>query len=114
MPAFDASLIAALKTGRPTLFRRLLAVYLSYSPKAVVALLDAANDGNVSALKIASHSLKSSSANVGAVRLADLCRRVEARAMVGDVAGCAAIVKDLEAEYSEVARLLDAELAQVA
>jgi len=45
----------------------------------------AAETGDQPALMMASHSLKSNSANVGAVQLADLCRALEADARAGAV-----------------------------
>ncbi len=63
----------------------MLASYLEHSPRSVTDITTAINDANIAALGLAAHSLKSSSANVGARRMAELSRRLEALADAGDL-----------------------------
>ena len=66
--------------GQPDIIRRLVAVYLKNSPEILRALADACRQSDMEKLRQQAHSLKSSSANLGATRLARLCEDLE---MVG-------------------------------
>lgn len=51
--------------------------YLEDAPDLAQRILDAAGKGDQTALKIAAHTLKSNARDFGAVRLADLCAKLE-------------------------------------
>ena len=65
------------------------------------------------ALHRMAHSLKSSSATLGALRLAALCKEAEAMGRANDLEGMTALWDQLEAEYEVVQEALTAELTQV-
>jgi two-component system, sensor histidine kinase and response regulator len=77
-PALDSEFVSSLLRERPNLYARISKAYLAHSPRLITELTEAAATGNVAALRSAAHSLKSSSANIGATRLADLCQQLEA------------------------------------
>jgi HPt (histidine-containing phosphotransfer) domain-containing protein len=58
------------------------------------------------ALRAGAHSLKSSSANVGAMRMSALCRKIEDLARSGSVENTAKDVVDLSREYQKVTQEL--------
>jgi len=60
----------------------------------------AAGDNGV--LQRAAHTLKSSSATVGALRLAGLCKDMEARARAGNLAQAEHALNRIEIEYARV------------
>jgi HPt (histidine-containing phosphotransfer) domain-containing protein len=60
-------------------------------------------------LQLAAHTLKSSSANVGAMGLAERCRALEAAARDGTLAGAGEIVHGIEAEHRTVCAALERE-----
>ena len=60
-------------------------------------------------LSLMAHSFKGSSSNMGAMRLADLCRELEERSRRDDSAGLDELLDALDHEYSTVRRLFDAE-----
>ena len=66
--------------------------------------------GNVAALSMAAHSLKSSSANVGAKRVAKLSRDLEAMARAGSIDEAGSIASDLAAEFAGVKSVFQREL----
>jgi CheY-like chemotaxis protein/HPt (histidine-containing phosphotransfer) domain-containing protein len=70
--------------GGQGLFERVLSLFLSDSPKMVKQIRTAAEKGDAESLRLAAHTLKSSSANVGATGLSDLCRTIEGMARGGD------------------------------
>lgn len=58
-------------------FADLVRVYLEDTPKTLLRLHEAAMSGNIPELIGPSHSLKSTSANLGALRLSDLAKQIE-------------------------------------
>jgi HPt (histidine-containing phosphotransfer) domain-containing protein len=57
-------------------------------------------------LRRAAHTLKSTSATLGAHRLADLCRHLEAIVEKETLAGAAELLGRIEGEYASVERAL--------
>jgi HPt (histidine-containing phosphotransfer) domain-containing protein len=89
----------------------LVGTYLADSPVQFAALRAAIADGEAAGARRAAHSLKSTSASMGAQRLSDICRRIEAACAadaVGDLAGLDAIVDEAAAEYALVEAALGA------
>ena len=74
-----------LAGGDEDFVRELLTTYLEDAVGQLARMRAAAEAGDQPALMMASHSLKSNSANVGAFHLADLCRALEADARAGAV-----------------------------
>jgi signal transduction histidine kinase/DNA-binding response OmpR family regulator/HPt (histidine-containing phosphotransfer) domain-containing protein len=63
--------------------KEIMAIYLDTSPRMVRQVEQAVADGDSHALRLAAHSLKSSSASVGAERLSGLFRELEAMGREG-------------------------------
>jgi HPt (histidine-containing phosphotransfer) domain-containing protein len=59
---------------------------------------------------MASHTLKSSSANLGATRLAELCKTIELAARAGSLASGVPGIEVVEGEYARVRTALENEL----
>lgn len=70
--------------GNRGFFERIVKLYLSGAPGLVEGVLAGAEKGDMDSLLLAVHTLKSSSANVGAVSLSDLCRKIEGKARAGE------------------------------
>ena len=71
--------------GGQGLLGKVLSLYLSDSPKLMEGILSAMERGDGESLGRAAHTLKSSSANVGATDLPELCRKVEEMARAGKI-----------------------------
>ena len=84
-------------------------MYLSGASRLVEGVLSAAETGDAESLLRAAHTLKSSSANVGATGLSDLCRKIEEKARGGEpvVAGDPLLSK-FEREFRSVREALAA------
>ena len=93
--------------GGPDLLSRVIRLYLSGSPKLLGDLREAAVRRDTEALRKASHSLKSSSANLGALTLSSLCKELEIHAREGRVDDAAEAVAGIEAEYGRVKSFLE-------
>ena len=78
MGALDMELIGRLRSTNASLLARLIETYLNYAPRAIEQIKAGVSAKNTTAILQAAHSLKSSSANVGAGRLSNACRQLEA------------------------------------
>ena len=65
------------QAGQPNIIRRLVEVYLKNSPEILQAMVEDAGRGDMENLWRHAHSLKSSSAGLGAGNLARLCEELE-------------------------------------
>jgi HPt (histidine-containing phosphotransfer) domain-containing protein len=110
-PAIDAAVFANLveMTGGDLAFiDELVDTYLDDGAAQIEALRAAVESGVVADLVRPAHSMKSSSLNVGAVRLGELCRTLEEAARSGEVPHPAEWVARIAAGFEEArAALLD-------
>jgi HPt (histidine-containing phosphotransfer) domain-containing protein len=89
----------------------LIDTFIEDATAQLEALRDAAGAGDTEAAVRPSHSLKSNSVNVGATRLAELCRSIEVDGRSGAVPDLDTRVRDVEAEFAGVRDALLAERA---
>jgi signal transduction histidine kinase/CheY-like chemotaxis protein/HPt (histidine-containing phosphotransfer) domain-containing protein len=66
-------------------YQSLVRIYLEDSPKLISQLLLAMQNNDCAALILPSHTLKSSSANLGAIKLSTLAMRIEKAARTGEI-----------------------------
>ena len=110
----DAGVIGDLIDVMGDEFTDLVRVYLEDTPKAVALLEQAAASGQAAGIIAPSHSLKSTSANLGAIRLSDLARRLEHGARSGELGSDPVVlVNELKREYLQVAAALNDLIAKV-
>jgi HPt (histidine-containing phosphotransfer) domain-containing protein len=95
-----------LTNGKPELLTRVINLYLVESPKLVQKLKQAAGAGNAPEIAAAAHSLKSSSANVGAKALSRHCEELETLARRGDTDEARRLLPKVEKEHRSVQRAL--------
>jgi signal transduction histidine kinase/CheY-like chemotaxis protein/HPt (histidine-containing phosphotransfer) domain-containing protein len=91
----------------------MIGYYLEDAPKLVNAIAQAITQGNVAQLRQAAHTLKSSSATLGATTLAYLCKELELMSRTGQTEGGLDKVPQLEAEYERVKLALQLECKHV-
>ena len=109
-PVLDASALARLrKLGGEKLLSEMIALFLQHAPARLAAARAGNSGGDARAVERAAHSLTSTAANLGAVRVQRLARRVEELAGGGDLASAAQLLPDLEEELARAAALLRAE-----
>ncbi len=109
----DPVALDKLKQKRADFVGRIVRTYLKHSPKLVESLEFAMRDGDANAVKLASHSLKSSSANVAAAELSRLCLEVETFAKAGNLKDAGPIVSKIKGAYQAVSDTLKDELREV-
>jgi signal transduction histidine kinase/CheY-like chemotaxis protein/HPt (histidine-containing phosphotransfer) domain-containing protein len=112
--ALDSGVIGDLIDVMGDEFTDLVRVYLEDTPKAVALLESAAAQGDRDGIIAPSHSLKSTSANLGAIRLAELAKRLEHGARGGELGGDPQVlVGELKREYQQVAIALNELISKV-
>jgi HPt (histidine-containing phosphotransfer) domain-containing protein len=84
----------------------MIALFLRDVPERIRAGRQALADGDLDAVGRAGHSLKSSSAQLGALRMQRVAREIEARADAGDTVPLAPLLDELDAAFAEHARWL--------
>jgi HPt (histidine-containing phosphotransfer) domain-containing protein len=80
IPVLDQAIMAELResTGDDEAFvRELIAAYVAEAPEHLDGMARAAAAADAAAIVRPAHTLKSSSASVGAMRLAAICRSIE-------------------------------------
>ena len=89
----DASILQGLKDlggdDDPGLFFELIDLFLQDAPTRMEEIQRGLDQGDIRLLERAAHTLKSSSANIGALTLSELCRSMEERARHNENVGLA-------------------------
>jgi HPt (histidine-containing phosphotransfer) domain-containing protein len=86
--------------------------YLEDAPKLLDAIAKAVERGEAKQLRQVAHTLKSSSATLGATTLANLCHNIEAMSRMGNTEYGVDKLLQLEAEYERVKAALQLERQQ--
>jgi HPt (histidine-containing phosphotransfer) domain-containing protein len=111
VPILDLEVIDELRaaTGDDEEFLAdLIATYVSEGEGHLGGMAAAVAGGDASELVRPAHTLKSSSASVGAMRLAELCRGIEAGARTGEVGSLAEDVAQARSLWTETLEALSA------
>lgn len=104
----------------PDFLGELIKIYLSDAPQHLATMKEAISLGDADSLKLASHTLKSSSANLGAIPFSEVCKELESmsRAVVdsgGELIFDDAMARqrlfEAEAEWAKVQVAFERELA---
>jgi len=101
------------KPGGPDPRRRIITIYLDSSPMLMEAIKTAINEADGSLLSKSSHSLKSSSMNVGAGSLGSLCAELERTGKTGSIVEAKNLVERLETQYAAASAALHDALQQM-
>jgi CheY-like chemotaxis protein/HPt (histidine-containing phosphotransfer) domain-containing protein len=104
--AIDMNVVRDLMDLMGSDFHDLIRVYLEDTPKNLSALERGARSNDIDALVAPAHSLKSTSANLGALLLADMAKRIEQGARSGDIGEPVLMVAQLQNEYQRASAQL--------
>ncbi|MUI11908.1 response regulator [Massilia dura] len=94
------------------LLQRVLHAFIDDTPRRLASLHDAIAAGNAGSIRKAAHSLKSSSANVGADTLAQLSKDMEQLGRTDTTGGAAVLLAAMEQEFSAVRDTLSSMFAK--
>jgi HPt (histidine-containing phosphotransfer) domain-containing protein len=107
LPSLDQSALDRLQRfGGGKLLREMIALFLAAAPERIAAARAGVETGDAPAAEMALHSLKSSSAQLGAMRMQRLCEQGEALARTGTLDIVGFLVHDLEEELVPVQKWL--------
>jgi signal transduction histidine kinase/CheY-like chemotaxis protein len=111
-PVLDASVLDELRSILGSEVDRLIEVFLDDTPRLIAALENAATGPDLEMLRNAAHTLKSSSANLGAMSLSNAAKRVELGARSQTLERPAVAVALIANEFARARQALRAHMAQ--
>ncbi|HID69982.1 MAG TPA: response regulator [Desulfobacterales bacterium] len=102
----DLSVLSELRKlqikGKPDILEKIVHVYLSSSEPLIQKLHGAAVAEDMDELQRAAHSIKSSSANVGAIKLSEMCKDLEMECRKKTLEDMMVRISAVEAEFLQV------------
>jgi PAS domain S-box-containing protein len=96
-----------LAGGDAAFLAELMDTFLADAPQLLTDMRQAMERRDAAGLRLAAHSLKSNSADFGAMTLSNLCRELEGMGKAGTLDGAAEKVTQAEAEYEQVKAALE-------
>lgn len=84
-------------------------IYLDSAPKLLQRIQEAVRTEQPDDLREAAHSLKSTSAALGAFELSEMAKKMEVMGRFGNTSSARNMLEDIEAEYQRVKKALDQE-----
>jgi CheY-like chemotaxis protein/HPt (histidine-containing phosphotransfer) domain-containing protein len=113
----DESVLAALKNldanSGEEILRRIIGIYFEHAEKLLHDLISAWDKGDIQSIRIAAHTLKSSSHQVGATVLGELCRIVEQEARENRYDPTRRPLVEIQQLYTETRIVLETYLASM-
>ncbi|MCD4755755.1 MAG: response regulator [Deltaproteobacteria bacterium] len=104
---------ALQRPGKPNILGKIIKLYLESSPELITTVRESVEQGDSKALCEAAHSLKSSSANLGAIQLAAVCKELEDMGREGRTDGAKALMDRIESEHQSAHAALAEELGKI-
>ncbi len=110
----DQSVLSSLRElqeeGEPDILEEVGGLFLKHAPDKLSAIEKAVADRDAKGLQTAAHSLKSSSAYVGAMKLSAMSKDLEMMGRTGSLEGSLEKSKSLKAEFLRVKTALESEI----
>jgi len=114
--AFDPAPLEALRQierdGATGLVLKVIDTWMASSRQLIVQLQDSLGANDVRTLHRTAHTLKSSSANVGAMRLSLLAKTLEADAEAGRTAEATTLIARIESAYADAVAAIEREVPE--
>ena len=108
LPSTDAASLERLKRfGGGKLLSEMISLFLAAAPERIAAARSGLEAKDANATEMALHSLKSSSAQLGAMKMQRLSEAGERIAHTGSLDGVETIVQDLESEFPRIQQWLE-------
>ena len=101
------SLRALDEVGGASLFEELVELFIQDAAQQVRSLEQALGDGDARAIERSAHTLKSSSASLGATRMSELCFELERLGRAGRLDGAQGLVGDVAEAFHRACRALE-------
>ena len=91
------------RQGKPDLLERIVKLYMDDSPGLINALRDSIDKGDAGQIRMLAHRFKSGSANLGALKLAEMCKQLEESGRNDEIGNAVTLLNRIEAEFRVVA-----------
>lgn len=101
-------MIRSIGDGSDALLQQVVMLFMESGAPLVRQVREGLAAHDLTSVRVAAHTLKSSSANLGGTRLSELCFKLEAAARAGELAAGLPTAEDIESEYDAVCRALRA------
>ena len=108
------SIRALQREGRPNLLDRMILHFCEDSSQVLQRLRAGVKSADADEIRAAAHSFKSSSAYLGALHLAELCKQVETVALEHNFVEASELMVRIDAEYSAASSILVGKLSGTA
>jgi CheY-like chemotaxis protein len=113
-PPIDRNVFSALRDlqmeGEPDILKRLITAYFTSSELLVAKLQQGLVVNDIEVLQNSAHSLKSSSASVGAIKLSEINKKLEMGCRDNTLENATDLVSAIETEFNQVKDALNKEL----
>jgi HPt (histidine-containing phosphotransfer) domain-containing protein len=110
----DRSVLASLRElqdeGDPDIVAEVGGLFLKHSPEKINAIMQSAEGKDANGLQLAAHSLKSSAAYIGAMRLSAMAKELEMMGRSSSLQGAEERAQKLKEEYLLVKTALEKEI----
>jgi CheY-like chemotaxis protein/HPt (histidine-containing phosphotransfer) domain-containing protein len=110
LPLFDLHAIDALKKlelqGAKNVVKNSITYYLEDAPRLIEEIKKGFDTANPVAMGVAAHTLKSISANIGAMQIFEACRQVERLGKEGSLQGAGPLIHFMETVFADVQKEL--------
>ncbi len=110
----DRSILQELRelqeVGEPDIVAELVDLFLESAPESIQMIRESLEKGDADLLARAAHSLKSSSAALGAFGLSLISRDMEMKGRSGNISGAPDMFNRLRSEFQQVEDALKAEI----
>jgi CheY-like chemotaxis protein/HPt (histidine-containing phosphotransfer) domain-containing protein len=114
--SLDRSVLASLRElqeeGEPDILNELIELFLADVPSQLVVLKDTVEAGDAHSVERIAHTLKGSSANMGAARMTTICSELQDVGASGDPSRAPELLERLEEEFGHVHRALEAKITR--
>ncbi len=107
---FDRADMRERLLGDDNLIALVAGQFIDSTPEIIVRMHKALRDGDTASTMAEAHSLKGSSANIGAVEFRDIARDIELAAKGGNLAEAAAHAKNIDAAFARLKAALHPEI----
>ena len=107
MRALD-QLRALQRPGKPNILERVISMFVVDAPRLIGQMEDARSSLDWNSLHVASHTLRSSAANLGAIGISALCAQIEAHVKQGEYERASGLVLEVRDQFPTVKNALQA------
>ena len=101
---------ALQEEGQEDILNKVIKIFLDDSPERLIELRKAIDSGDASSINRIAHTLKSSCANLGALRLSSLFREMEMMGRRNSILYAPELLSQIEVEFKTVVAVLEEEL----